>query len=85
MYKIVVFYWIILGLVFLAIIIQDISNMLASKVEKFEAKINIPVGMEEKGDKESSNETRQNGKGKILPADSPSNSVEVALVEESKT
>ena len=81
MYKIMVFYWIILGLVFLAIIIQDMSSILASKVEKFEANMNIP----EKGDKESSNGTGQNGKGKILPADSPSNSVEVALVEESKT
>ena len=36
-YKIMVFYWIILGLVFLATIIQEISDAISSRVDKIES------------------------------------------------
>ena len=36
-YKIMVFYWIILGLIFLATIIQEISDAMSSRVDKIES------------------------------------------------
>ncbi|XP_072036139.1 potassium channel subfamily K member 10-like [Amphiura filiformis] len=67
-YKIIIFYWIILGLVFLAIIIEDISDAMSSHVEKIQGKLRLvflAIIIEDISDAMSSHVEKIQGKPKM--------------------